>query len=116
MKGTNHQFRKFASVKSAALLGLSAACFASLGAWIQAADDSATVACACSGETRYNNSLPASHPNNRCATQTRDLTWGSWLSGNSRSGQFHFIDLLELLNGHQDKPLDKSPSSARDEI
>jgi len=118
MKGTIKQPGKtaIASVKSAIFLGLSAAFFAAAGAWFQATDDSATVACACSSDTSYNNNLPASHPNNRCATQARDLTWGSWLTGSSRSGQFHFVDLLELLNGHQDKPMDKTPSSARDEL
>ncbi len=25
-------------------------------------------------------------------------SWFSWLQGNSRSTQFHFVDLLELLN------------------
>jgi hypothetical protein len=54
----------------------------------------------------YNPNLPSSHPNNRCATQEDDLSWKSWLSGKSRSGQFHFVDLLELLHGHQRKPVD----------
>lgn len=25
--------------------------------------------------------------------------WVKWLSGNSRSAQFHFVDFLELING-----------------
>ncbi|MFQ6371950.1 hypothetical protein [Shewanella sp. YIC-542] len=60
----------------------------------------------CSQITDYNTQLPGNSPNNRCAVQEDDLSWGSWFSGKSRSGQFHFIDLLELLHGHERKPLD----------
>jgi len=28
----------------------------------------------------------------------RQTSWSDWLSGNSYSTQFHFIDLLELIN------------------
>lgn len=31
--------------------------------------------------------------------QTNELTWGTWFSGKSRSTQFHFLDLFELLFG-----------------
>lgn len=31
-------------------------------------------------------------------TQAPQPSWSSWFSGNSRSTQFHFIDLLELLS------------------
>lgn len=30
--------------------------------------------------------------------QPSQQSWFSWLQGNSRSTQFHFVDLLELLN------------------
>ncbi len=30
--------------------------------------------------------------------QAPQPSWSSWFSGNSRSTQFHFIDLLELLS------------------
>ncbi|MDF0535012.1 hypothetical protein KDN34_16000 [Shewanella yunxiaonensis] len=95
------------SLKSAAILasvagtvGIAALVFQSL----TAADDS--LAQNCAQVTEYNSNLPSSHPNNRCAVQDDDLSWTSWLSGKSRSGQFHFIDLLELLHGHERKPLD----------
>lgn len=29
---------------------------------------------------------------------TEQQSWYSWLRGKSRSAQFHFVDLLELLN------------------
>lgn len=32
-----------------------------------------------------------------CAV-TEQQSWFSWLRGKSRSAQFHFVDLLELLN------------------
>jgi hypothetical protein len=65
-----------------------------------------TAACACNSDTRYNSALPSSHPNNRCADQTQTLSWKTWLTGKNRSSQFHFVDLLELLHGHQNKPVD----------
>ncbi len=40
----------------------------------------------------------------RCTT-TQQQSWLGWAQGHSRSTQFHFIDLLELLNrlhSHQD--------------
>lgn len=65
-------------------------------------------ACVCSTEstTNYNSSLPASHPGNRCARQSKELNWANWFSGSSRSNQLHFVDLLELLHGHTDSPLE----------
>ncbi|AZG71884.1 hypothetical protein [Shewanella livingstonensis] len=68
-------------------------------------------ACVCSSSTNYNASLPSSHPTNRCAEQSNDVSWGNWVTGNSRSSQFHFIDLLELIHGHKDKPLNDMPTS-----
>ncbi|ABI70243.1 conserved hypothetical protein [Shewanella frigidimarina NCIMB 400] len=68
-------------------------------------------ACVCNSTTNYNASLPSSHPTNRCAEQSNDVSWGNWITGNSRSSQFHFIDLLELIHGHKDKPLNDMPTS-----
>lgn len=73
---------------------------------------SASSACVCQDGANYNTSLPASHPNNRCAVKD-DLSWKSWLTGNNSSTQFHFVDLLELLYGHNEQPLeDMSPTSS----
>jgi hypothetical protein len=69
-------------------------------------------ACVCDSSTSYNTSLPSSHPSNRCAEQSNDVSWGNWITGNSRSSQFHFIDLLELIHGHKDKPLNEIPTSS----
>ncbi|MCG9695359.1 hypothetical protein [Shewanella sp. Isolate11] len=65
-------------------------------------DTAQSEACEC----QYNSALPASHPNNRCAQTTDDVSWKNWLVGNSRSSQFHFLDLLELLHGHNNRPID----------
>lgn len=43
----------------------------------------------------------------QCATQQareKELSWGNWLFGGSRSTQFHFLDLFELLFGGKDQP------------
>lgn len=46
--------------------------------------------------------LPVSHPANRCAAaQSQGVSWSEWFTGRSRSYQFHFIDLLELLSRSQ---------------
>ena len=68
-------------------------------------------ACVCNSSTSYDAQLPSSHPKNRCAEQSNDVSWGNWVAGNSRSSQFHFIDLLELIHGHKDKPLNDMPTS-----
>ena len=70
-----------------------------------------TSACVCDNNKSYNTSLPSSHPANRCAEQTNHVSWGNWVTGNSRSSQFHFIDLLELIHGHKEKPLQDMPTS-----
>ncbi|MBB1269390.1 hypothetical protein [Shewanella sp. SR44-3] len=71
----------------------------------------ASNACQCSENTSYNALLPSSHPNNRCATESTDVSWKNWLTGKSRSNQFHFLDLLELLHGHKSKASDDIPAN-----
>lgn len=41
------------------------------------------------------------HPNAQsvCQAPEQGVTWGAWFSGKSRSTQFHFLDLFELLFG-----------------
>ncbi|WP_417659037.1 hypothetical protein [Pseudidiomarina sp.] len=36
---------------------------------------------------------------NVCQAPEQSVTWTSWFSGKSRSTQFHFLDLFELLFG-----------------
>ncbi|MBY6187818.1 hypothetical protein KUV89_14445 [Marinobacter hydrocarbonoclasticus] len=42
-----------------------------------------------------------------CAAQS-GLNWHTWLVGRGGSSQFHFVDLLELLYGHEKRP-DSAP-------
>ncbi|GGQ03385.1 hypothetical protein [Shewanella litoralis] len=79
------------------------------------AETASTKACVCDSNNSYNASLPSSHPANRCAEQSDNVSWGNWVTGNSRSSQFHFIDLLELIHGHKDKPLQDMPTSSSPE-
>ncbi|MBE7214385.1 hypothetical protein MK852_04795 [Shewanella benthica] len=100
-----------ANIKSASVLAVTACAIAITAMSVQSlsASESAS-ACVCSSSTSsYNSSLPASHPNNRCARQTEDLSWTTWFAGKSRSNQLHFVDLLELLYGHSKSPLDDVP-------
>lgn len=93
--------------KSSMMLAFTAVVVAGLAFGVEKLSTSHdATACACSSDARYNNSLPSSHPNNRCASQAQSLSWKNWLTGKNRSNQFHFVDLLELLHGHQDKPID----------
>ena len=65
-------------------------------------NSSETAACMCESGVTYNAMLPANHPTNRCANQTKQLNWGAWFSGQG-SNQFHFLDLVELLNHNKTK-------------
>ncbi len=59
--------------------------------------------CANSVKVKYNHQLPMNHPVNRCAVQQHsDVSWSAWLSGRSKSYQFHYLDLLELLSRSSD--------------
>ncbi|AWL13195.1 hypothetical protein HMF8227_02744 [Saliniradius amylolyticus] len=57
-----------------------------------------TSACQCQAQVKLDKRLPMSHPVNRCATQQQQVNWWSWLGGHSGAGQFHYLDLLELLS------------------
>lgn len=93
--------------KSSMMLAFTAVVVATLAFGVEKlTENTETASCACSSDTRYNSALPSSHPNNRCADQAQTLSWKTWLTGKNRSSQFHFVDLLELLHGHQDKPMD----------
>jgi len=51
------------------------------------------------------------HSVNRCIQIEEDSSWASWLTGDSRSAQFHYLDLLELLTGtdYKHKPSSIKP-------
>jgi len=38
----------------------------------------------------------------QCQLATEQVTWFSWLKGDSRSVQFHFFDLIELISSSND--------------
>lgn len=57
-----------------------------------------SISCQCDASVDYNPALPASHPANLCAVGAhQNTTWLGWLQGKSRSTEFHFLDLLELI-------------------
>ncbi|WP_404341272.1 hypothetical protein [Pseudoalteromonas mariniglutinosa] len=39
----------------------------------------------------------------QCKQAQQDSGWFSWLTGDSRSAQFHYLDLLELLTSHDEQ-------------
>ncbi|ATG76398.1 hypothetical protein P4S65_06375 [Pseudoalteromonas sp. B131b] len=43
-----------------------------------------------------------------CIKIEEDSSWVSWITGDSRSAQFHYLDLLELLTSSDDSK--KAPS------
>jgi hypothetical protein len=43
-----------------------------------------------------------------CVNVAEESSWFSWLTGDSRSAQFHYLDFLELLTGSGDS--NKPPS------
>lgn len=43
-----------------------------------------------------------------CHPNTTQVTWGHWVKGESRSAQFHFFDLLELLFSSSDSQTSSS--------
>lgn len=50
--------------------------------------------------------------------QPEGLTWKNWFTGQSHSIQFHFVDLLELLQGRQEhhSTQDTSPGSGSGQL
>jgi hypothetical protein len=79
------------------------------GATVSAKNNLTSLACGCSYATKLDVSLPLSHPKNRCADNntTRDISWFTWLSGKTKSNQFHYLDLLELLSRHTESKYSK---------
>ncbi len=60
----------------------------------------------CDQITEIDRRLPMSHPVNICARRSGESNnWVSWATGNSRSAQFHFVDLFELLYRDKEIPL-----------
>ncbi|MBT1064263.1 hypothetical protein KJY73_11800 [Bowmanella sp. Y26] len=68
--------------------------------------------CNCDTGVELDSSLPLSHPQNRCATGSKQgVSWLSWLKGGNQSVQFHFLDLLELLSRQVEPTSEQRASS-----
>jgi len=92
--------------KQLLVLGVSAS--AALLGFAHVSNNEGSVFCSCTQGMTYVNELPMSHPINRCATsQVAEVSWSSWFSAQSRSYQFHYLDLLELLSRYSDTAKDK---------
>lgn len=98
--------------KSKSLLTLASAMLVAMATYAKVPDEGLAF-CSCHEGSVYNDELPMSHPINRCAAeQTSVISWSSWFAGNSRSSQFHYLDLLELLSRtHSDNAQNKTPTS-----
>lgn len=61
-----------------------------------ASDKQANMLSACMA---VESNLPISHSNHPChATYMPNQSWWAWLSSDSKSAHFHFLDLIELLH------------------
>lgn len=58
-------------------------------------DNSSSLACSCPSQMQANNTSYL--PIGSCQARAANQSWFSWLTGKSRSSQFHYLDLLELL-------------------
>ena len=58
--------------------------------------------CSHTEQLAFDQSLPLSHPVNRCSSEATSVSWASWFTGRSNSSQFHYLDLLELLSRYSD--------------
>lgn len=66
--------------------------------------------------TDFDPKLPASHVVNQCARYqegVEEISWFSWIAGNSSSFQFHFFDLLELLHSDKHNDFSSSPNDTQ---
>lgn len=55
------------------------------------------------GQETSNPCCPTVYKTPKALTQCHasNKSWVSWLTGNSRSAQFHYLDLLELLSSNE---------------
>ena len=83
-------------------------------ATVSAKSHTSVLGCNCAEGVKLNLSLPMSHPINRCAESNdansntnNDVSWFTWLSGKTKSNQFHYLDLLELLSRYTENANNK---------
>ncbi len=56
--------------------------------------------------------LKDEHESAVCSDEaSKDVSWAAWLAGDSRSTQFHYLDLLELLFRNDEPAVAGEPSS-----
>jgi hypothetical protein len=92
----NRKSKSFLTLTGVTLTGIAAAAILSVS---QVSIDDRNVFCGNLDKVVLDHGLPVSHPVNRCAAdQSQGVSWSEWFTGRSRSYQFHFIDLLELLS------------------
>lgn len=48
------------------------------------------------------NTITVSSSANQCIQTNKETGWFSWITGDSRSAQFHYLDLLELLTSSEE--------------
>ena len=83
-------------IKKRIMTGVTAICASAVLLCAQAETQDAQAGKVCVPGAEIDKSLPMSHPKNKCNAES-SVSWFSWFSGKSLSGQFHFFDLLELL-------------------
>lgn len=101
---------KLSTLSAILVFNLVLACAVVAAAWQSHPD--APVANACVASVPASSTPEPTAEAATCATtdtDIRQITWSNWLSGKSRSAQFHFLDLFELLFGSSDKKHDYQP-------
>lgn len=67
---------------------------ASTGVWMAKQPDMTAAQCQTVVQTQFDGKSSLNMP----CVKVAEPSWSSWLTGKSRSTQFHFIDLVELLS------------------
>ena len=85
------------------------ACAVVFGAYSVQSNPDSTLSASCTcpeGNTFQTQAL------DKCADQQAKQSWFAWLTGDSRSAQFHYLDLLELLSRDDSKNTRQFSSNA----
>ncbi|MEO2267867.1 hypothetical protein [Pseudoalteromonas pernae] len=83
------------------LLGSVTALALGFGAYSIQGNSSANTTSSC--ECSVSNVSYQSEHNVQCGNQQAKQSWLAWFTGDSRSAQFHYLDLLELLSRDDSK-------------
>lgn len=108
-KGQNMTFSKW--IKHT-LLAISIMVFSAASyAWITN-NSSSPESCNCPSKKVYV-ATTQYFPTGNCQARAANQSWFSWLIGKSRSSQFHYLDLLELLESGNKDSNTSSPTHIR---